>query len=182
DYPNIATMKDNLVKQGIIVDNEFTQNYEFKDVFHASTIVSTIDISGKKSWSLRDGKTVEEIEQTRKNMNNFLTFYEKQTVTNLKERCQIIDKRINEFQELFPRERFKNLRLEEYDKLGSKESLMYMVEHGTDEVFSGFLGNNSNKLFFQKQDMTYDCSEHFKNKYHEKSIEEIFEINVEKLY
>src|SRR5690625_7614078 len=37
DYPNIATMKDNLVKQGIIVDNEFTKNYEFNDVFHAST-------------------------------------------------------------------------------------------------------------------------------------------------
>src|SRR5690625_6341442 len=77
DYPNIATMKDNLVKQGIIVDNEFTKNYEFNDVFHASTIVSTNDISGKKAWSLRDGKTIEALEQTRKNINHFLTFYEK---------------------------------------------------------------------------------------------------------
>lgn len=57
-----------------------------------------------------------------------------------------------------------------------------MVEHGTDEVFSGFLGNNSNKLFFQKQDMTYDCSEHFKNKYPGKSIEEMFEIHRDNLY
>src|SRR5699024_12365823 len=73
DYPNIATMKDNLVKQGIIVDNEFTKNYEFNDVFHASTIVSTNDISGKKAWSLRDGKTIEALEQTRKNINHFLT-------------------------------------------------------------------------------------------------------------
>lgn len=182
DYPNIATMKDNLVKQGIIVDNEFTKNYEFNDVFHASTIVSTNDISGKKAWSLRDGKTIEALEQTRKNINHFLTFYEKHKVTNLKEKRQKIDKRINEFQELFPLERFKNLTLEEYDKLGSKESLMYMVEHGTDEVFSGFLGNNSNKLFFQKQDMTYDCSEHFKNKYPGKSIEEMFEIHRDNLY
>src|SRR5690625_7484308 len=103
-------------------------------------------------------------------------------MTNLKKKRQKIDKRINEFQELFPLERFKNLTLEEYDKLGSKESLMYMVEHGTDEVFSGFLGNNSNKLFFQKQDMTYDCSEHFKNKYPGKSIEEMFEIHRDNLY
>src|SRR5699024_3302465 len=64
DYPNIATMKDNLVKQGIIVDNEFTKNYEFNDVFHASTIVSTNDISGKKAWSLRDGKTIEALERS----------------------------------------------------------------------------------------------------------------------
>src|SRR5690625_6288239 len=89
-------MKDNLVKQGIIVDNEFTKNYEFNDVFHASTIVSTNDISGKKAWSLRDGKTIEALEQTRKNINHFLTFYEKHKVTNLKEKRQKIDKRINE--------------------------------------------------------------------------------------
>src|SRR5690625_6241788 len=59
---------------------------------------------------------------------------------------------------------------------------MYIVEHGTDEVFIGLLGNNSNKLFFQKQDMTYDCSEHFKNKYPGKSIEEMFEIHRDNLY
>lgn len=102
DYPNIATMKDNLVKQGIIVDNEFTEDYEFNDMFHASAIVSTNDISGKKAWSLRDGKTIEALEQTRKNINHFLTFYEKYKVTNLKEKRQKIDKTINEFQALFP--------------------------------------------------------------------------------
>lgn len=56
---------------------------------------------------------------------------------------------------------------------------MYMVEHGTNAVFGGFLGN---KLFFLKKDMTYDCSEYFKSKFPGKSLDEIFVSHRDNLY
>lgn len=181
-YPNVARTKDDLIKQGIIVDYQFTEDYEFNDVFHASAIVSSYGKSGGKAWTLKDGKTIERLEQTQKNIHSFLKFYNNYKISDLKEKRQNIRKNVNEFQELFPLERLKNLTLEEYDKRGSKQSLMYMVEHGTNEIFKGFLGNNSNKLFFQLKDMTYDCSEYFKKKYPGKSIKEMFANYRDNLY
>src|SRR5690625_26372 len=181
-YENVAKIKDELIEKGIIVDDQFTVDYKFDHVFHASAIVSSYGKAGRKSWKLRDGRTIETLEQNQKNIEQFLTFYNDYTIPDLDAKRRKEEKTVREFQELFPLERLKNLTLEEYDSRGSKQSLTYMIEHGTNEIFRGSLGNNKNKLFFQLQDNTYDCSEYFKNRFPGESIEEMFEYYRNSLY
>src|SRR5699024_12196250 len=78
---------------------------------------------------------------------------------------------IKKFQSLFPLKRLENLTLKEYDARGSKDSLTYMIEHGTNEIFDGSLGSNKNKLFYQLKDNKYDCIVSLKNRFHSETSE-----------
>src|SRR5690625_2037901 len=107
-------------------------------------------------------------------INNHYNEYEKE-LTNLiqKERERFINK--------FPLESIKDLTLEEYNKLGDIESFSNYIENKTNEICSGFLGTNRNRLFFEKEGK-FDTIDAYKNRHHDKSVNEIFEIFKNDLY
>lgn len=171
----VENFKNKLMKEGVIVDNHFTVDYVFEDISHAAAIVSSNEKSGKKAWKLKDGKSIEIIDKTQENIETFLKFYNDYTVPELEIKREKETEEIKKFQSLFPLKRLENLTLKEYDARGSKDSLTYMIEHGTNEIFDGSLGSNKNKLFYQLKDNTYDCIVSLKNRFPSETIEEMFE-------
>ena len=174
-----ALQRDELIDKGVIVDNEFVEDYLFEKTYHASTILSTYATAGNKAWKTIQGKTIEEITEAQRNIDTFKRYYKK---FKSKENMEEIEDTIKEFNRQFPLEKLPDLKIEEYDKLGSKKTLTYAIERGTNIVSSGFLGNNRNKIVYNYKDEEYDCTEALKNKYPKKSVEEIYKIYIESLY
>lgn len=178
-YQSSAKIKDELIERAIIVDNEFMEDYIFDIPFHASSILSSYGISGNKAWKTREGKDIDQIKKAYKNIDIFKKYYKD---FKLDKDVEEIKKAIEEFNRQFPLEELPDLKIEEYDKLGSKKTLTYAIEHGTNIVSSGFLGVNRNKIVYNYKDDEYDCIEALKNKYPEKSVEEIYKLYIESIY
>lgn len=178
-YQSSAKIKDELIERGIIVDNEFMEDYIFDIPFHASSILSSYGTSGNKAWKTREGKDIDQIKEAYKNIDKFKEYYKNFKLDKDPEK---IEKTIEDFNRKFPLEELKDLKIEEYDKLGSKETLTYAIERGTNLVSSGFLGNNRNKIVYNYKDDQYDCIDALKNKYPEKSVEEIYKLYIESIY
>lgn len=171
---NLALTKHQLIEDKVIIDDAFQVDYEFKKLFHASAIISGYRRSGDQAWKLRDGRTVSTVMKAQDNIKHFLDFYRKYRVENLEEMRKAETAEVKTFQRLFPIERFRHMSIEDYDKRGSKETIAYMIEFGTNEIFKGSLGNNKNKLFYQEKDNTYNCIDYFKNRFPGESVEELF--------
>lgn len=178
-YQSVARMKDDLISKGIIVDNEFTEDYLFDKTFHASSILSSYGTAGNKAWKTREGKTIDEIIEGKNNIDKFKYYYRN---FKLDIDAKEVERTIDEFNKRFPLEELAYLKIEEYDKLGSRKSLAYTIEHGTNSIFKGFLGNNKNKIVYNIKDDKYDCIEYLKDKYPQKNVEEIYRLYVESLY
>lgn len=178
-YNKAANIRDELINKGIISNYEFVEDFTFEIPFHAAATVQANGQAGEKAWKTIDGTSIEEIIDKNKNLEQFKdylsTFISDITKSDT-------DKVIKQFQEQFPLENLKNLTLEEYDKTGEKNTLCYAIEHGTNAIFRGFLGNNRNKIFFNTVDNNYDTIEWLKDKYIDKPIEEIFEEYKKGLY
>lgn len=178
-YGNIARIRDKLIKEKIIQSYEFIEDYVFEIPYHASGAILTNGTSGNKNWKTRDGKTIDEVLEYHKRIEDFKKFYKDFKLDiNPKE----VEDCITKFNEDFPLDDLLALRLEEYDKKGSKDTLAYTIEHGTSEIFKGFLGNNQNKIIFNTDGDEYDTIKYLKNKYPNNTIEEIFELYKKGLY
>lgn len=178
-YQNSTRIKDQLIDSEIIVDYEFIEDYLFDKTFHASSILSSYGVAGNKAWKTIEGKDIDQIKEEQKNIGVFKDYYKK---FKSKENMEEIEDTIKEFNRQFPLEKLPDLKIEEYDKLGSKKTLTYAIERGTNTVASGFLGNNRNKIVYNHKDDEYDCIEALKNKYPKKSVEEIYKTYIESLY
>lgn len=182
DVHQILGLRKQLKNNKVIVDNEFVEDYVFNELLQATTVISGEYKDIVSLWKLRDGRKLSEILHSQRNIDRFLSFYNEEIVEGLPEIKQAIDEDLKKFQTLFPLEKLKKLSIEDYDLRGSKETLAYMIEHGTDNVFKGFLGNNQNKLFYQEKDQTYDCIEYYKTTYPNESVEDRFTIFRDSLY
>lgn len=178
-YHNVAKMRADLIKDGVIQDYEFVEDYTFDIPFHASAIIQTNGQAGHKAWKTSDGITIEAILTSKDNLDKFKSFLDLYRPSKNKKE---IDKIIKDFQERFPLEKLKELSIEEYDKTGDNTTLSYAIEHGTNEIFKGFLGNNRNKIFYNTRDGEYEVIEWLKNKYFGMDILEIFEKYKKDLY
>lgn len=72
--------------------------------------------------------------------------------------------------------------MEKYDNKGSRDTLAYMIEHGADKVFSGFLGSNMNKIIYNYENDQYDAIKYLKNKYPKKTVRKIYQKYIESIY
>ena len=81
------------------------------------------------------------------------------------------------FIDLYPLETLEQMKLEEYDKLKSKNSFMNLIERNTKTFGSGHLSFNANKLFYQASiDGVYHANKFIDEKYNAyNSLEEKFE-------
>lgn len=178
-YNNVAQIRESLIEQGIINNYEFIEDYTFDIPFHGSGVVQANGQAGKEAWKTLEGRTINDIEEKDKNLKDFREYLSKfKSDISKKE----IDRVIKDFQERFPLEDLRNLSIEEYDKTGDNTTLSYAIEHGTNEIFRGFLGNNRNKIFFNTPDGGYDTIDALKNRYPGMSVLEIFPLYKEGLY
>ncbi|MCF6462926.1 AAA family ATPase [Clostridium sp. Cult1] len=178
-YENIARLRDKLINRKIIQNYEFIEDYVFEIPYHASGVILTNGTSGNKNWKTRDGKTIDDLLEYQYRIEDFKKFYKD---FKLDIDPKEVDDCITKFNEDFPLENLLDLNLEEYDKKGSKDTLAYAIEHGTNEIFKGFLGNNQNKIIFNTDGNEYDTIKYLKNKYPNNTIEEIFELYKKGLY
>lgn len=178
-YENVARLRDRLIEEKVIQNYEFVEDHVFEIPYHASAVILTNGTAGNKSWKTRDGKTIDEIIEYHKRIEDFKEFYKDfELDINPKE----VEECIAKFNEDFPLDNLLDLSLEEYDKKGSKDSLAYAIEHGTNEIFKGFLGNNQNKIIFNTDGNEYDTIKYLKNKYPNNTIDEVFELYKKGLY
>jgi len=178
-YSNVAKLRRKLIDQGIISNYEFIEEHIFDIPFHASGVIQANGQSGWKAWKTIEGNSLEEVLDKSNNLRVFKEYLSKFKSDISKED---IDRVIEEFQEKFPLEKLRNLSIDEYDKTGDSSTLSYAIEHGTNIIFSGFLGNNKNKIVFNTSDGEYDTIEALKNKYPGQSVLEIFELYKKGLY
>ncbi len=178
-YESNAKLRDKLIEEKIIQGYEFMEDYVFEIPYHAAGVILTNGTAGNKSWKTRDGKTIDEILEYNKKIEDFKEFYKD---FKLDIDPEEVEDCITKFNEDFPLDNLLNLSLEEYDKKGSKDTLAYAIEHGTNMIFKGFLGNNRNKIIFNNEGKNYDAIEYLKNKYPNNSIDEIFEKYKKGLY
>lgn len=178
-YANVGRIRSELIDKGIISNYEFVDDYTFDIPFHASGVVQANGQTGEKAWKTRDGKTIEEIKSKFQHLENFKSYLSEFKTEREK---MNIDKIIEDFQQRFPLKELRNLKIEEYDRTGDRTTLAYAIEHGTNEIFKGFLGNNRNKIFFNTPDGGYDTIEALKDRYPDLSVEEIFEQYKKDLY
>ncbi len=174
-----ARLKDQLIEKGIIVDNEFMEDYVFDIPFHGSAILSSYGEAGNKAWKTKEGKSIEQIIESYRNMGIFRDYYKN---FKLDINPEDIETSIDKFNQAFPLEKLPALKIEDYDRRGSKNTLTYAIEHGTDKLFNGFLGSNQNKIIYHVKDHEYDCIDYLKNKYPQKNIQEIYELYMASLY
>lgn len=171
-YNNVAKIRDELINKDIISNYEFVGDYIFEIPFHASGVVQANGQAGGKAWRTVDGITIDNILNRKKHFEEFKEFLKTFKSDVNKEKT---DKVIEEFQTRFPLDNLRNMTIEEYDKTGDKTTLSYAIEHGTNYIFSGFLGNNRNKIFYNTPDGEYDAIEWVKNKYLDITLLEMFE-------
>lgn len=178
-YINVAKIRDILIDKGIISNYEFIEDYTFEIPYHASGVIQANGQAGGKAWKTVDGITIDDIISKNERLEDFKKFLNnfKSDVTKEKN-----DKVVRDFQSRFPLESLRDLTIEEYDKTGDKTTLSYAIEHGTNYIFSGFLGNNKNKIFFNRPDGSYDAIEWVKDKYLDMPIVDIFEQYKQDLY
>ncbi|PTJ79310.1 AAA family ATPase [Staphylococcus kloosii] len=167
-------LKNSLIEKKALLDNEFVKDYVFNDILEATLLVTSNKNINENYWKLNKDKTLEEFKIIHNNINNFIMYYESQKSIDVTDKKVKQNETIENFNNLFPLEKLKTLSIEEYDKRGSRDSLTYMIEHGTNEVFNGSFGFNRNKLFYQQKDGTYECIEFMKNKFPNISVEELF--------
>lgn len=178
-YENVARPRDRIIEKKIIQNYEFVEDYVFEIPYHASAVILTNGTSGNKSWKTRDGKTIDEVLEYQKRIEDFKEFYKD---FKLDIDPKEVEECIIKFNENFPLDNILNLSLEEYDMKGSKDTLAYAIEHGTNEIFKGFLGNNQNKIIFNTDGDEYDAIKYLKNKYPNNNIDEIFDLYKKGLY
>ncbi len=178
-YNSVSKLRDDLIEKGIISNYEFMMDYTFDIPYHASGVIQARGEAGRKAWKTLEGLTIDDILSKNKHLENFKKFLSTfvSDVTKLE-----TDKIIQEFNLNFPLEDLKDLTIEQYDKTGDKTTLSYAIEHGTNYIFKGFLGNNRNKIFFNTQDGGYDAIEWVKDKYLNMPILDIFEQYKSDLY
>lgn len=178
-YINVARIRDDLIDKGIISNYEFIEDYTFEIPFHASGVIQANGQAGGKAWKTSDGITIDELITKNKNLEDFKRFLKTFKSDVIKKKT---DQVIKDFQSKFPLEKLRDLTIEEYDRTGDKNTFAYALEHGTNYIFSGFLGNNKNKIFYNSPDGSYDAIEWTKNKYIGMPILEVFEQYKKDLY
>lgn len=178
-YQLPASIKDELIEKEIIVDRVFMKDYTFDKPFHASAILSSYGKTGDKAWKTADGQTIKDIINIQGNIQDLKDYAEKFDPDKNSEKVESI---IKDFNEKFPLDELPHLPIEKYDSLGSKETLTYAIERGTNYIFSGFLGNNINKIVYNYEDDKYDCIKALKNSYPNNSVEEIYEKYIQSIY
>lgn len=181
DFRDVLELRKKLYDENILTDNEFTDDYEFDDINVATRLISSND-SSKEVWVLSNNSSLQQYENQLFNQKYFIEFYKSFKVDNLKEKIKSQAEAVKRFQSLYPLSKLPNLTLKEFDQRGSNESFIFLVEFGTEEIASGFLGNNRNKLFFQNKDGTYDSINYFKNKYPNETVEERLSLFLNQLY
>ena len=181
-YDASARTKDKLVEEEIIVNRKFTKDYTFESVFQAASILSSNGKAGNKSWKTAEGKTIEELLSIQKHIEDFKNYARQFDHENKGKDPEKYQEIIHTFNEQFPLEKLPNLPIQKYDRIGSRDSLSYAIEHRTDYIFSGFLGTNRNKIVFHVEKDEYDTVEYLKNSYPNKSIEEIYQLFIESVY
>ena len=116
-YENVARPRDRIIEKKIIQNYEFVEDYVFEIPYHASAVILTNGTSGNKSWKTRDGKTIDEVLEYQKRIEDFKEFYKD---FKLDIDPKEVEECIIKFNENFPLDNILNLSLEEYDMKGSK--------------------------------------------------------------
>lgn len=181
DFPDIIELRKRLYDENILTNNEFIEDYEFDDINVTTRLISSND-SSKEVWKLSNNSSLQNYENQLSHQKQFIEFYTSFKVDDLEEKIKAQAEVIKRFQSLYPLHKLPNLTLKEFDQRGSNESFMYLIEFGTREIASGFLGNNRNKLFFQNKDGTYDSINYFKNKYPNETVDERLSLFLNQLY
>ncbi|CAM3303112.1 AAA family ATPase [Nosocomiicoccus ampullae] len=181
DFPDIIELRKRLYDENILTNNEFIEDYEFDDINVTTRLISSND-SSKEVWKLSNNSSLQKYENQLSHQKQFIEFYTSFKVDDLEEKIKAQAEVIKRFQSLYPLHKLPNLTLKEFDQRGSNESFMYLIEFGTREIASGFLGNNRNKLFFQNKDGTYDSINYFKNKYPNETVDERLSLFLNQLY
>lgn len=145
--------QEDLMEKKIIEDGFFIEDYTFNSPSSAATIILNYPINGRTAW-----KTEEKISLKAYSHREELLKYIKNNINDSDQLdyIEICNNTIEEITTMFPLEELKTLPIEKWDKRGSKDTMTYMIERGTKEMLSGFLGTNRNKLVFQNKDGEYE--------------------------
>ena len=145
--------QEDLIEKKVIEDGYFLEDYTFNSPSGAATIILNYPINGRTAW-----KTEEKISLKAHSHREELIKYIRNNINDSDqlEYIEICNKTVEEITTMFPLEELKTLPIEKWDKRGSRETMTYMIERGTKEMLSGFLGTNRNKLVFQNKDGEYE--------------------------
>ncbi len=165
----------------IIQDNTFVQDYTFSSLSAAASIIEGSSRNGKETFILEDtNKPISSI----LDKNNNLIEYIYENIDEYDDIIKISEIETEEFCKSYPLEKLKNLKLEEYDKIGNKTSFMNMIENKTNAYASGNLNSNHNKIFEHRGGENYYIKDKLLNNVENINLteEEIFRKYITKCY
>lgn len=156
-HPNYSwtNLLNELYNNGIIVDEVFVKDYEFESPSAASSIILGRQSNGTTEFKNEDGVTIKAI-------NFRLRFFEyindNLHSKKIQEYIDLCNKTVARVQKMYPIDSIENLPIEKWDKRGSKETLTYLIEFGTNEMLSGNLSSNKNKLIYHNKNLEYEAA------------------------
>lgn len=169
---NYYKLRIELENNNKITENSyFINDYNFNSPSAASTVILGRPSNGLLEWKTKEGVTIKQL-LNRKDLFEYIKA--NVSTKDAVERIGLCEEEAAMFRKLFPLENLAKLKIDEYDKRGSKTSLMYMIEHGTNQTTSGFLGSNRNKLFFQQKSDNYESAIFIKKLFPNMSINSQF--------
>lgn len=138
-------IRDEIINNKDIIDNGvFLIDYEFSSPSSAVNVLVGSRNSGKKRFKLENGKELSTIKRPK---NIDFIDYIIDNIDEFKDLKTKAEKEREEFRRKYPLESLKELKIEDYDRLGKKDSFMNMIENYTKSLGSGYLGSNKNKIF-----------------------------------
>lgn len=171
--------RSELTDKMIVSDGVFIDDYEFTSPSAAAIFIVGYRCNGLEYWSDETGATLKQIRQRQD-----LFEYIENNINNpeLENYIDVCTQTVNRAKNLFPLESLKDLKIEEWDKRGSTDTLTYLIEYGTSEMFSGSLGFNQNKLFYQDTDNSYTSTMNIISSYPGDNVYERFDNFINKVY
>lgn len=83
NYPNAYKLREELIKNSIVVDGIFVEDYEFESISLAASVVLGRNASGKREWVDKNGVRYCEITDNKSSMKSF-NLADETTYTNIK--------------------------------------------------------------------------------------------------
>jgi hypothetical protein len=175
---NYIKLRNKLLNSGKVIDFKSVEDIEFRSLSAASSVIAGRASNGLSEWKLEDGRTVKEFIFYKEKINQFIEYFNANKLRKINPKS--VAQAMN-IVEIHPIDKLREMKLEDYDKKGSKKSLCYLLEYHTKEISSGMFGSTQNKLFYE-YDGEYHNSNFITNKYPNLSIEDRFEIYKDDLY
>jgi 5-methylcytosine-specific restriction endonuclease McrBC GTP-binding regulatory subunit McrB len=176
---NYLNLRNELLSSEKVMNFILQEDYLFSSLSSAAAVLGGRAAAGPLEWKTEDGMSIRDYLHYLRRKDDFIEY-----IRNHKDETKIQKsyEEVKAFKKEFVLESIQDLNLEEYDHLGSHDSFCYYLEYKTKSISGGWFGSSRNKLFYNKQDGTYDNAKFIDDRYPNKTINEKFEMYKEDLY